>query len=141
MSSFEPYLFFNGNCAEAMRFYEQTFGGRLDVIPVAGSPAEQDMPPGSGNLVMHARLEVDGRGLMASDWMGGTDPYPGMKGVSVSVSYPTAAEARKVFDALAEGGQVHMPFDKTFWSEGFGMVADRFGTNWMVGGGERPKEG
>lgn len=139
MSMFEPYLFFNGNCAEAMRFYQQTFGGELEVIPAAGTPGVEELPPGSENLTMHARLELNGRALMASDWMDAA-PYPGMKGTSVSLSYPTVAEARRIFDALAEGGQVHMPFDKTFWSEGFGMLADRFGMNWMVGGGERPKE-
>ena len=139
MSLFEPYLFFNGNCAEAMRFYEQTFGGKLDIIPVAGTPAEEQMPPGSGDMVMHARLDINGRGLMASDWMD-QQPFPGMKGASVSVSYSTAEEARKIFDALSQGGQVHMPFEKTFWTDGFGMLADKFGTNWMVGGGERPNE-
>src|SRR5687768_6082374 len=140
MSLFEPYLFFNGNCADAMRFYEQTLGGKADILPAAGSPAEENLPPGSGNLIMHARLELNGHALMASDWMA-PEPYPGMKGVSVSLSYPDVAEARRIFDALGAGGQVQMPFEKTFWSEGFGMVVDKFGTNWMVGGGEQPKEG
>ncbi|HYI12909.1 MAG TPA: VOC family protein [Thermoanaerobaculia bacterium] len=139
MSLFDPYLFFDGNCADAMRFYEQTFGGKLELMPAAGTPGAEQMPPGSEHLIMHSHLDLDGRMLMASDWMA-PEPYPGMKGISVSVSYPTAAEAKKIFDALSEGGQVHMPFEKTFWSDGFGMLADKFGTNWMVGS-DQPQEG
>lgn len=58
-----------------------------------------------------------------------------MNGFSLSLNYPTADEGRRVFDALAAGGKVHMPMGKTFWAEAFGMLVDRFGTPWMVGGG------
>jgi len=70
---------------------------------------------------------------MASDSMPG-QPYGGMKGFSLSLIYPTTAEAKRIFDALAEGGQVTMPLQKTFWAEAFGMLTDRFGTPWMVNG-------
>jgi PhnB protein len=75
---------------------------------------------------------------MGSDAMPG-QPYGGMKGFSLSLAYPTVAEAKKVFDALSAGGNVTMPFDKTFWSEGFGMLVDRFGAPWMVSGPETKK--
>ena len=68
---------------------------------------------------------------MASDWMAPT-PYPGMHGFSVCLTAPATDEAHKLFDALADGGQVTMPFQKTFYSDGFGMLTDRFGTPWMV---------
>jgi PhnB protein len=68
---------------------------------------------------------------MASDSMAG-QPYAGMKGFSLSLTYPTAAEAKRIFDALAEGGNVTMPLQKTFWAEAFGMLVDRFGTSWMI---------
>ena len=68
---------------------------------------------------------------MASDWMS-SDPYPGMHGFRVCVSHETASDANRIFDALAAGGSVQMPFQKTFWSSGFGMLTDRFGTPWMV---------
>ena len=87
---------------------------------------------------MHARLVIGGRVLMGSDAMAG-HPYGGMKGFSMSLVYPTVAEAKKVFDALSAGGNVTMPFDKTFWSEGFGMLVDRFGAPWMVSGPETKK--
>jgi PhnB protein len=133
MPQIEPYLFFDGNCAEAMRFYERTLGGKLDIMTGADAPPAAQMPPGSEHVVLHARLAFDGRSLMASDWMDG-QPYEGMKSVAVALGYKKVDEARRIFDALAEGGRVSMPFTKTFWAEGFGMVADRFGTPWMVSG-------
>jgi PhnB protein len=128
------YLFFDGTCADAMRFYERTLGGKLQLMTHGESPMAAETPPGSANRIMHARLELDGRLLMGSDWMVGR-PYPGMKGFSLSLIYPVVAEAQRMFAALAEGGQITMPMGKTFWAEAFGMLVDRFGTPWMVNGG------
>ena len=58
--------------------------------------------------------------------------YSAPQGFGVTVAVPTTAEAERIFKALAEGGRVTMPFEATFWSPGFGMVTDRFGTPWMV---------
>lgn len=130
-----PYLIFNGTCADAMRFYERTLGGKLEALITFGeSPGCEEMPPGAGDRIMHARLIIDGQPLMASDSMIG-EPYEGMKNFSLALQYPTVAEAQQVFDALAEGGQVTMPLQKTFWAEGFGMLVDRFGTAWMINAG------
>lgn len=127
MSEVNAYLFFDGNCAEAMQSYEKTFGASLRIVKAS------DTPGGSGDAIMHAHLGLPGGGvLMASDWMG-DEPFPGKAGFRVFVSFPTVAEAQRIFDALADGGSVQMPFQKTFWSEGFGMPTDRFGTPWMVG--------
>ena len=134
MHQLNTYLFFDGNCADAMRFYERTLGGKLSLMTHAESPMAAETPPGSANRILHARLDFDGGMLMASDSMVG-QPYEGMKGFSLSLIYPTAAEARRMFDTLAQGGQVTMPMDKTFWAEAFGMLVDRFGTPWMVNGG------
>jgi PhnB protein len=133
MLQLDCYLFFDGTCAEAMRFYQRTLGGELTMMTNAESPAAAQTPPGDANRIMHARLVLDGTTLMASDWMTGR-PYEGMKGFSLAVAYPTVAEAKRVFEALAQGGNITMPFDKTFWAEGFGMLVDRFGTHWMVNG-------
>ena len=134
MPQMDAYLNFNGNCADAMRFYERTLNGKLEMLMThAESPVAAQTPPGSADRIMHARLVIDGRSLMASDSMVG-QPYTGMHGFAVSLIYPTAAEAQRVFDALGKGGKVHMPFQKTFWAEGFGMLVDRFGTPWMVNG-------
>ena len=133
MPTLDAYLFFNGNCAEAMRFYERTLGGKLEMMTHAQSPIAGQTPPGSADRIMHARLALDDRSLMASDSMAG-QTYGGMKGFSLSLIYPTTAEAKRIFDALAEGGQVTMPLQKTFWAEAFGMLTDRFGTPWMING-------
>jgi len=135
MPILDSYLFFDGRCAEAMRFYERTLGGRLEALMTyKEGPASQPCPAGAEHLVMHARLVIDGRALMASDQPPGFPANP-MGGFSLSLQYPTAAEARRVFDLLAEGGSVRMPPQKTFWADLFGMLADRYGTPWMVGGG------
>ena len=131
MPHVDPYLVFNGNCADAMRFYEKTLGGKLELMTHAQSPMADKAPPGSAERIMHARLDLGGRALMASDTMAG-QPYEGMHGFSLSLSYPTAADAKKIFDALAQGGKVQMPLEKTFWTEAFGMLVDRFGTPWML---------
>jgi PhnB protein len=134
MLQLDTYLFFDGTCADAMRFYERTLGGKLHLMTHGESPMAAQTPPGSANRILHARLELDGRLLMASDSMVG-QPTQGMKGFSLSLIYPTVAEAQRMFAALAEGGQITMPIGKTFWAEAFGMLVDRFGTPWMVNGG------
>jgi PhnB protein len=134
MSAVDAYLFFDGTCAEAMRFYERVLRGKLEILMTnAEAPAPAQVPPGNEKRIMHARLVLDGRNFMASDAIVGR-PYEGMKGFSLSVSYPTVAEAKKIFDQLADGGEVRMPFQETFWAKGFGMLVDRFGTPWMVNG-------
>jgi PhnB protein len=134
MATVNPYLIFDGNCAEAMRFYERALGGKLArMMTFAEMPGDQKSPPGTGNRIAHARLDIQDGVLMASDSMPGVHSYEGMKGFSVSLTYTDAAESKRIYDTLAEGAkQVTMPFQKTFWSEGFGMLTDRFGTPWMV---------
>ena len=138
MSQLDAYLLFDGNCADAMRFYERTLDGKLEMLMTgAESPMAAQMPPGTANRIMHARLNLGDRLLMASD-APPDQPSGGKKGFSLSLIYPTVAEAKKTFDALADGGRVTAPFAKTFWAEGFGMVVDRFGTPWMVNGAMTP---
>ena len=100
----------------------------------ADSPIAAQTPPAMAERVMHARLALGPRLLMASDSMVG-QPYAGMQGFSISLIYREAAEARRIFEGCAAGGKVTMAIQKTFWSEAFGMVTDRFGTPWMVNGG------
>lgn len=134
MPQLDAYLFFDGNCAEAMRFYERTLNGKIEMMMThAESPMGAQASPGNANRIMHASITIDGRLLMASDSMA-DQPYEEMKGFSLSLLYPTVAEAQQVFDALAKGGQVRMPMEKTFWAESFGMLTDRFGTPWMISG-------
>lgn len=128
---FAPYLNFDGNCADAFRFYQGVFGGRIEMMQAFGdSPAAGDVPPDWRDKILHAALVVDGRWIMGSDAPPGT--YKPAEGLWVSISVDSAGEGRKLFDALADGGRVVMPYAGTFWSPGFGMVVDRFGTPWMI---------
>ncbi|MFM9927117.1 VOC family protein [Variovorax sp. H27-G14] len=136
MSPIHAYLTFDGNAAEAMRFYEKTLGGTLHtMMTMAQAPGAEQFPPGAADRIMHAALTYGDGMLMASDTMPG-QPYEGMKGFGVALTLDTVAEGQRVFDAFADGGKVTMPFGKTFWVEVFGMVTDRFGTPWLVNGGK-----
>jgi PhnB protein len=135
MPMLDSYLFFNGNCQEAIRFYEQVIGGRIEsMLTYAQSPDPSQCGAEGKDRIMHANLLIDGRNLMASDTPPG-HPAAAPSGFALSLNYSSAADAAKVFDALSEGGQVTMPMSRTFWSESFGMLTDRFGVPWMVGGG------
>jgi len=126
-----PYLFFNGQCEAAFKFYAQVLGGKIDgMLTHAGTPAEQQVPAEWRDKIMHARLIVGDQVLMASD--APPDHYEKPTGFSVSIQIKDKAEAERIFNALAEGGKVQMPFGQTFWAAGFGMCVDRFGIPWMV---------
>jgi PhnB protein len=130
----ETYLFFDGRCEEAIEFYRRTLGAEVTMMmrfKDSPEPPQPGMcPPGSDNKVMHANLRIGDTTVMASD--GCCQGKPNFAGFSLSLAAPTAAEAERVFTALADGGQVRMPLAKTFFSPRFGMVADRFGVSWMV---------
>ena len=128
--AFNPYLYFGGNCREAFTRYQEIFGGQLDILPMSDAPAEMAVPAEQADLIMHAALTSDGHLLMASDDpSGSTGP---MRGIHVNYTVADVAEAERVFEALAEGGEVTMPMAETFWAPRFGMCVDRFGTPWMV---------
>jgi PhnB protein len=126
-----PYLNFDGNCAEAFRFYERVLGGRIEAILTHGdSPIAAQVPAEWADRVMHARLTVGDQVLLASDAPPGQYVTP--RGMYVLLDVETAEEAERVFAALAEQGQVTMPIEPTFWAVRFGMCVDRFGIGWMV---------
>ena len=133
------YLGFDGNCADAMRFYEQALGGKLEVLMSgADSPMAEQMPKEFRHRIMHARLALPGGGLLYAGDTPANVPYEGIKGVSITVDYATVAEAERVFDALAAGGRVTMPMQPAFWATRWGMAVDRFGTAWIVNGEPQP---
>lgn len=131
MPQFTAYLTFDGQCADAMAFYQRTLGGELQSHRMGDSPMAGDLPKAYHDRLMHASLALDGGVLMASDTMPGM-PYDGMKGFAISLQYRDAEQGRRIFDALAAGGTVTMPYAPTFWAAGFGMLVDRYGTPWMV---------
>ena len=129
-----PYLTFNGQCEEALAFYAEALGGKVTALMrYEGSPMDNDqMPPGWGHKVMHANFQAEGAEFMASDGMPGM-PAPIYGGFAMSVYVPKDKDrAEEVFNALADGGKVTMPFAPPFWGGHFGMLIDRFGVPWMV---------
>ena len=130
----QPYLFFDGRCEEAIDFYKRALGAEVLMLMRFNESPDPPPPgmvaPGSENKIMHACMRIGETEVMASDdrAMG----KPEFKGVTLSLSASSEAEADRLFNALGEGGQVQMPIGKTFFSPRFGMVADRFGVSWMV---------
>lgn len=130
----QPYLFFEGRADEAMAFYKQALGAEEVAVmrwkdnPEAGRPGM--IPPGSEDKVMHGALKIGETTVLLSD--GRASGAQEFKGFALTLMARDDAEAQKYFNALAEGGQVQMPLDKTFFASKFGMLADRFGVGWMV---------
>jgi PhnB protein len=134
-----PYLHFRGRCAEAFAFYAAALGGTdLALMRYAEGP---DSPPEWRDEphVMHGQLRIHGALLMGSDFPPGFEGDP-QKGVSVMQTFPDPAAARAAFDRLLDGGDVIQGFGATFFSPGFGMLRDRFGTHWMLSA-DPPQEG
>ena len=129
--AFIPYLNFDGNCAEAMTFYAKLFNAtELQILRYSDAPASEGLPP--SDAVMYSHIMLGEACLMGSDHPPGSDPEP-MTSVSVNHPVATPQEGQAIFDQLAEGGTILMPYEKTFFSSAFGMVRDRFGTSWMIG--------
>jgi PhnB protein len=128
----QPYLFFDGRCEEAVEFYRKALGAEVEMLMrFKDCPEPEHRPsPETENKVMHCALRIGEATVMASD--GRCQGKPSFQGFSLSLSVPGAAEAERLFAALADGGQVQQPLTETFFSPRFGMVADRFGVPWMV---------
>jgi PhnB protein len=127
----EPYLFFEGRTEEALDFYRQKLGAKVEaMMRYKDNPDPQYNPPNSANKVMHALFRIGDTKVMASD--GNCAGKPSFQGFALTINAANPAEAKQRFDALADGGQVQMPLNETFFAKSFGMVADRFGMSWMV---------
>lgn len=127
----DPYLFFEGNCEEAFRFYAETLRGDITFLQRhRDTPAEGQVPADWADKVMHIRLEAGDQVILGSD-----APPPHFhraEGFSVSVTVSDTAEAERIYEAFAQGARVTMPLQETFWAARFGMLVDRFGTPWMI---------
>ena len=145
----QPYLFFNGTCEKAFEFYAEALGGKINELhrysempPQEGGgddgcgPMTPEQKEEFGRKIMHVNLAVDGQIVL----MGSDSPQDegALRGASISIGIVDVEQGRKVFEALAEGGEVKMPFQETFWAKGFGMCTDKFGVPWMVNAGDKP---
>lgn len=130
-----PYLTFNGNCREAMHFYADLFGGKIrSIMTGKETPVANEMPPEYLEGVMNATLELPGGMLLMGSDNPSCYPYEPVKGLSLALSFDTVSDAESIFAKLAEGGQVTMPMEPTFWAKKFGMVTDKFGIPWIING-------
>ena len=129
--AFRPYLYFGDNCRAAFTRYQEIFGGELFIMTMGDAPGDEPVPPEMADVVIHAALTVNGELLMASEDPT-TDSFGPVQGMMVSYNTADVDDARRVFAALAEGGTVNQEMTATFFSPGFGMCTDRFGTPWMV---------
>ena len=131
MSTLVPYIFFYGRCAEALEFYKGVFGGSYEAMRVSESPMASEMPPEAANSIMHASFTAGGVAFMASDG-GSVKPVDTEAGnVSMALAFDDAATGERAFAALAAGGTVQRAIENAFWGGRFGMLTDKFGTEWM----------
>ena len=128
----QAYITFGGRCEEALEFYTKSIGAEVSGLMRWKESPEADMkgPPGWEEKVMNAAFRIGESQLMADDGMG--DKPAEFKGMTLAIEVADDAEARRVFTALGEDGNVTMPLMKTFWTSSFGMLTDKFGVPWMV---------
>ena len=127
-----PYLVFPGTCREAFAFYSEVLGGQIVAMSThAEMPAgEEGHGPQMDDMVMHAMMTVNGQSIMGSD--APAHMYQKPQGNFTTVTVDTPGEADRVYAAFVEGGQPFMEIQETFWAHRFAMLADRYGTLWMI---------
>lgn len=124
-----PYIFFQGNCQEAMEFYKSIFGGELETMPYENMP---EGTPGRDHMLgklMNATLSGGVITIRGSDT---TQASPEAKKIDLCLVGSDEAKLRKIFEGLSEGASVRQPLEKMFWGDIFGQLTDKFGVNWMM---------
>jgi PhnB protein len=126
-----PYLFFNGKCEAAFRFYEKVLGGKIVAMMThEETPIADQVAPEMRKAIIHARLTIGDKVIMGSD--SPPDRYDAAKGFSVTVGVEEPAEAERIFAALSKDGTIRMPMEETFWAHRFCMLVDQYGIPWMI---------
>jgi len=130
----DVYLNFQGNCRQAVEFYAEVFNTEISQIMTFGeAPQSPDyqLPDEAKDLVMHARLNIDGSRVMFSDTFPG---FPFVEGNNVSLAFVNKDIdlVNSVFEKLKQGGTVKMDLQETFWSKSYGSLKDKFGIEWQI---------
>lgn len=137
----EVYLIFNGNCREAVSFYENVFNtDKAEIMTFGDSPSDPSypLPEEAKNLVMHTRLSILGSTVMFSDTFPGS-PFTIGNNVTLAVVSDDEAQLRQAFEGLKEGGKVTMELQETFWSKCYGSLTDKYGIEWQISHEEKAK--
>ncbi|HMQ63771.1 MAG TPA: VOC family protein [Flavilitoribacter sp.] len=129
MAKINAYLTFNGNCREAMAFYQECLGGELTLQTLGD--AEEDIPVELRQVILHAVLVADSLVLMGSDMVGEKGLQRG-NSVSLCLNCTGEEEIRRLYYRLSEGGQATDPLEDTFWGDLFGGLTDQFGNHWIL---------
>jgi PhnB protein len=127
----QPYVFFDGKCEEALEFYKGAVGAKVNALMRFGeAPDQSQIKPESKNKVMHSAFQIGETEILASD--GYCLGAPAFQGFALTIHAADNREAMRLFTAIAEGGKIQMPLEKTFFAAGFGIAVDKFGVSWMV---------
>jgi len=128
-----PYISFNGNCADAVAFYEKAFGVKAEIMRYSDAPPSEGYAPAPGteNFVMHAQFELGGEVMMFCDYPPGESVKAGTN-IAIMAEFDSVDEATAAFNGLREGGKVDMEMQETFWSKWFGSLTDKFGIIWNI---------
>jgi PhnB protein len=130
----DVYLVFNGDCREAVEFYAKVFKTETpQIMTFAESPQSPDyqLPEEAKNLVMHARLNIDGSNVMFSDTFPG-QPFVKGNNVTLALISKNTEDLKSWYEQLKDGGTVEMELQETFWSKLYGQVTDKFGIHWQI---------
>ena len=128
---FSPHLCFDGQCRAAMQLYQKILGGRIQTMLTYGeSPMASSTDPRWHDRILHATLVLDEVELTGTDMIPGSYHRP--QGFFLTLTVDGVTRAKEIFKSLSEGGAIHLPFEKTFWSPGFGVLVDRFHVPWEI---------
>lgn len=130
MAKIVAYLYFGGNCREAMTFYQQCLGGELQMQTIGESPMGEQASAAEKEKILHAHLEKSALELLASDMFGSEEAVRGNT-TSLCLDCSSEEEVRTLFANLSAGGKVGHPLQEEFWGAIFGELTDKFGVNWM----------
>ena len=125
------YLNYGGNCEQAFRFYEQELGGKITMMMRHGEqPNAANVPADWKNAILHARIEFGKTVLMGADIP--PDRFQPMRSAYLTLTLGSAEQAERLYALLADGGQIFMKMEETFFASRFAMLRDKFGTSWML---------
>lgn len=127
-----PYLFFDGNCKEAMEFYKESLGGELTIMKVSDSPVKEEFSAEKQDFVMHALLKTGDLVIMASDWCMGEGSVVEGNNVTLCLNCETKEEIERFYANLSKGARRTSPLEEKFWGDLYGDLTDKYGFNWML---------